>query len=102
MADTLFMQDIMHTPRALHDTLAGIGDHADALAAQFLAAGGRRLAALGNGTSYYAAAASVYLHNALVPADGTLTVAAPTGDFSLYPFPLSTADGIVGISSSGE
>jgi hypothetical protein len=59
MADTLFMQDIMNTPKALRDTLAGIGDGADALAAQFLAAGGRRLVTLGNGTSYFAAAASI-------------------------------------------
>jgi glucosamine--fructose-6-phosphate aminotransferase (isomerizing) len=102
MADTLFMQDIMNTPQALRDTLTGIGDHADALAAQFLAAGGQRLVALGSGTSYYAAAASVYLHNTLVSPGGTLVVAAPTGDFSLYPFPLAAADGIVGISASGE
>jgi glucosamine--fructose-6-phosphate aminotransferase (isomerizing) len=102
MADTLFMQDILNTPRALRDTLAGIGDNADALAAQFLVTGGRRLVALGNGTSYFAAAASVYLHNTLVPPAGTLALAVPTGDFSLYPLPLAAADGIVGVSASGE
>jgi glucosamine--fructose-6-phosphate aminotransferase (isomerizing) len=102
MADTLFMQDIMNTPQSLRDTLAGIGDSGDALAAQFLAAGGRRLVALGSGTSYYAAAASVYLHNALVAPAGTLALATPTGDFSLYPLPLSAADAIVGVSASGE
>jgi glucosamine--fructose-6-phosphate aminotransferase (isomerizing) len=102
MAQTLFLQDILNTPRSLRDTLAHVGDQADEVAGALLARGARRLVALGNGSSLYAAAAAVYLHNALVAPTGTLAWAVPTGDFSLYPAPLSAADALVGVSVSGE
>lgn len=102
MAETLIMRDIMDTPGSLRDTLARIGDAGDALAATLLARGARRLIAVGSGTSYYAAAASAYLHNCLIPPDHTLVGAAPTGDYTLYPAPLSAADAVVGVSVSGE
>ena len=102
MAETLIMQDIMTTPASLRDTLARIGDGGDALAAALLARGARRLVAVGNGTSYYASVASTYLHNRLVPAGGSLVWAVPTGDYTLYPAPLSAADALVGVSVSGE
>ncbi len=102
MRQTLFLQDILNTPRSLHKTLTRIGDQADVLARALLTGGARRLVAVGNGTSYYASAASVYLHNALVAPTGTLAWAVPTGDFSLYPAPLSTRDVLIGVSVSGE
>ena len=102
MTDTLIMQDIRAIPLTLRDTLAGIGDEGDRLAAALLAHGARRFAAIGNGTSYYASLASMYLHNGLVGPDQTLVLAAPTGDFSQYPAPLSQRDAVVGVSVSGE
>ena len=102
MVETLIMRDIMNTPDSLRDTLAQIGDQGDALAGALLAQGARRLMAVGNGTSYYAAVAAAYLHNGLISPYGTLVGAAPTGDFSLYPAPLSERDVLVGVSVSGE
>jgi glucosamine--fructose-6-phosphate aminotransferase (isomerizing) len=102
MAETLIMQDILNTPRSLRDTLSRIGDRGDELASALLARGARRLVALGNGTSYYASAASIYLHNTLIPPAGTLVWAVPTGDYALYGSPLSDRDALVGVSVSGE
>lgn len=102
MTETLILRDILDTPKTLRDTLAAIGDRGDALAAALLAHGARRIVALGNGTSYYASLASAYLHNCLIEPDGTLVLAAPTGDYNLYAAPLSARDAIVGVSVSGE
>jgi glucosamine--fructose-6-phosphate aminotransferase (isomerizing) len=102
MADTLFLQDILTTPQSLRDTLAQVGDQAGEVADALLGRGTRRLVAVGNGSSLYAAAASVYLHNALVGPTGTLAWAVPTGDYSLYPAPLAATDALVGVSVSGE
>lgn len=102
MADTLFQQDILNTPRALQDTLAFLGGRPREVASALLAGGAQRFVALGNGSSWYASAASVYLHNALAKPGGTSAWAAPTGDYALYPAPLSAADALVGVSASGE
>jgi glucosamine--fructose-6-phosphate aminotransferase (isomerizing) len=102
MAETLILRDILDTPRTLRDTLEGIGDRGDELAAKLLARGTQRIVALGNGTSYYACVASAYLHNGLIGPDRTLVWAAPTGDYSLYAAPLSDRDAVVGVSVSGE
>jgi glucosamine--fructose-6-phosphate aminotransferase (isomerizing) len=102
MSDTLIMRDIRDIPLTLRDTLAGIGDEGDRLASGLLARGARRFVAIGNGTSYYASLASAYLHNRLIGPDQTLVLAAPTGDFSQYPLPLSQHDAVVGVSVSGE
>ncbi|MGH2347474.1 MAG: SIS domain-containing protein [Chloroflexota bacterium] len=102
MSETLIMQDIMNTPDSLRATLTQIGDGGDELAGALLVRGTRRLMAVGSGTSYYASAASSYLHNSLISPAGTLVGAAPAGDFSLYPAPLSERDVIVGVSVSGE
>ncbi len=102
MADTLIMRDIRDTPLTLRATLAGIGDEGDRLASALLEQGAHRFVAIGNGTSYYASLASAYLHNALIGSDQTLVLAAPTGDFSRYPPPLSQHDVVVGVSVSGE
>lgn len=102
MADTLFLQDILNTPHSLQATLTQLDTRAHELAEELLAGGARRLVALGNGTSLYASAASVYLHNALVTGTGTLAWAVSTGDYNLYPAPLSCSDALVGVSVSGE
>jgi glucosamine 6-phosphate synthetase-like amidotransferase/phosphosugar isomerase protein len=102
MTDTLFLQDILNTPQSLEDTLTALSGEARLVARALLDRGARRFVALGNGSSLYAAAASVYLHNAFAPPTGALTWAAPTGDYALYPAPLSPADALVGVSVSGE
>lgn len=102
MNQSLFLQDILHTAGALRETLRGIGDGADELAAHLLERGARRFVAIGNGTSLYASLASVYVHNAFVDSTGTLAWAASTGEYSLYPAPLAAHDAIVGVSVSGE
>ncbi|MDB5075925.1 MAG: glutamine--fructose-6-phosphate transaminase [Chloroflexi bacterium] len=102
MAASLFLQDVLDTPKSLQDSLDAIGESADDLASNLLAHGTRRIVALGNGTSLYASLSSVYLHNALVGPDGTLAWAVPTGEYGLYPSPLSARDAIVGVSVSGE
>lgn len=102
MAETLFFQDVLETPQALQDTLLRAADPASALANQLLARGARRFAVLGGGTSYYAGAASLYLHNALVAPEGTITTMMMTGEYHLYPLPLAPHDVLVGVSASGE
>lgn len=102
MSGTLFLQDILNTAQSLQDTLRGIGDGAEVLASDLFERGARRFVAVGNGTSVYASLASVYVHNALIGPGGTLTWAVPTGEYSLYPAPLSGHDAIVGVSVSGE
>src|SRR5581483_3702414 len=72
MSQTRFLQDILHTAGAIQETLRGIGDGADDLAAQLLEHGARRFVAVGNGTSLYASLASVYVHNAFARPGGTL------------------------------
>jgi glucosamine--fructose-6-phosphate aminotransferase (isomerizing) len=102
MSQTLFLQDILNTASSIQETLRGIGDGAETLAALLLERGARRFVAIGNGTSLYASMASVYLHNAFVGPEVTLAWAAPTGEYALYPAPLSAHDAVVGVSVSGE
>ncbi len=102
VSDTLFLQDTLNTARALAETLAQVAGQVDEAAAALVAGGARRLVALGNGSSLCAAVASVYLHNALAAPGSTLAWAVPTGDYALYPAPLSGADALVGVSASGE
>lgn len=102
MTDSLFLQDIMNTPRSLADTVAFLDTQADAVARAVHGAGARRIVALGSGSSWFAAVASAYLHHAFATSAQTLVVTAPAGDFHLYPLPLSARDAIVAVSVSGE
>lgn len=102
MAETLFLQDVLNTPRSLSDTLAAIRAPAASVAADLAGGGVKRLAAVGSGTSLYASRASIYLHNALAAPDSTAVWAMPTGEYDLYPVPLSSSDALVGVSVSGE
>ncbi len=102
MADSLFLQDVFNTPRSLADTVSYLDDHIDAVTTTLLDHGVRRVVALGSGSSWFAAATSVYVHNALAPANGTLALAAASADYSLYPLPLAARDAVVGVSVSGE
>ena len=102
MAQTLFLQDVMNTPRSLADTLAQVRDQAGVLGASLVESGVRRVVALGNGTSLYASLASIYLHNALAAPGDTAAWAMPTAEFGLYPVPLARNDALIGVSVSGE
>ena len=102
MGDGLFLTDILATPAALRDTMDALGDRPREVAAALLRGGVRRFVALGNGSSWYASAASIYLHDALARPESTLAWAAPTGDYALYRAPLGPADALVGVSASGE
>ncbi|NLT42503.1 MAG: SIS domain-containing protein [Anaerolineae bacterium] len=102
MADTLFLQDVLDTASSLETTFANVGDQPYQIASALLAKGARRFVALGSGSSLYAAKASIYLHNSLARPENGLALAAPTGDYALYPLPLSHRDALIGVSASGE
>ena len=100
MSQTLFYRDILDAPLALADTLGGLD--AEPVAQAMLAAGTRRVVAIGSGSSYFACAAAAYLHDSLAIPDGIALWAAPAEDFGLYPLPLAARDAIVGVSASGK
>ena len=102
MNETLFLQEVLNIPDSLKDTLDTLAGTAIQIGTQLLGRGARRLVAVGDGSSLYAGVASAYLHNRLVPPDGTLAWAAPAGDYALYPAPLSPTDALIGVSVSGE
>jgi len=102
MADTLFLQDILNTPRSLADTLAQVDSQVDQLAAALLERGARRFLALGNGSSLHAATAAVCLYNGLATPGGAAAWALSTSEHNLYPLPLAPADVLIGLSASGE
>lgn len=101
-AKTLFLKEILETPLALTHTLAAAQQPAAQIAANLLSGGARRFITLGSGSSFYASAASTYLHNALALPTGTIALSVPTADYSLYPLPLGPADALIGVSASGE
>lgn len=102
MSESLFLQEILSTPRALADTIAAADDRATEVARSLLRQDVRRIVAIGSGSSYFAGGIAAYLYRALATTADPIVWAEAAGDFDLYPPKLSPNDVVVAVSASGE